>query len=148
LTEAVRNAFLALQFEAALMPEAPSVVTVKMNAGRLLFRVAPDTGVIRKKSPELAHVFQTMQDFAADADRVVLVANSDPAKHPADRREGIDADAVAFLKRMGANFVASTTLFRLWMLSLQDLARARDYAERLHGQDGGIFLPRALEVVV
>ncbi|SRR6266542_2822157 len=142
LTEAVCDAFLALKFEAAPMPEpAASGVTVKLNAGRLLLHVAPGAGIIRKKSPELAQVFQMMQEFADDDDRVVLVANSDPATHPADRAEGIEPDAVGFLRRMGANFLASTTVFRLWMLFLQDQVRARDYVERLHAQDGGIFFP-------
>jgi hypothetical protein len=142
LTEAVCDTFLALKFDAALMPEpAASGITVKLNRGRLLLHVAPGAGIIRKKSPELAQVFQMMQEFAGDADRVVLVANSDPATHPADRAEGIEPDAAGFLRRMGANFVASTTLFRLWMLFLQDQVRAHDYVERLHAQDGGIFLP-------
>jgi hypothetical protein len=142
LTDAVRDAVLALGFEAALTPgPAASGIIVKLSAGRLLLHVAPDAGIIRKKSPELAHVFQMMQELAEDADRVVLVANSDPATRPADRAEGIEPDAVAFLRRMGANFLASSTLFRLWMLSLHDQKRARDHVERLHAQDGGIFLP-------
>jgi hypothetical protein len=142
LAEAVRDAFLALRFEAALIPgPASSGVTVRLDARRLLLHVAPSAGIIRKKSPQLAHVFQMLHESAEEADRVVLVANSDPATHPADRTEGIEPDAVTLLRRMGANFAASPTIFRLWKLSLHDQERARDYVERLHAQDGGIFLP-------
>jgi hypothetical protein len=144
LVEAVRDAFLAMRFEAALIPgPASSGVLVKLDAGRLLLHVAPAAGIIRKKSPQLAHVFQMLHESAEDADRVVLVANSDPSTRPADRTEGIEPDAVSFLQRMGANFLASPTIFGLWRLWLHDQERARDYVVRLHAQDGGIFLPPA-----
>jgi len=60
-----------------------------------------------------------------------------------NRAEGIEPDAVALLKRMGANFLASPSLFRLWILSLHDAERGRTYVQRLHAQDGGIFIPPA-----
>jgi hypothetical protein len=144
LVEAVRDAFLAIRFEAALIPgPASSGVLVKLDAGRLLLHVAPDAGIIRKKSPQLAHVFQMLHESAEDADRVVLVANSDPSTRPADRTEAIEPEAVSFLRRMGANFLASPTIFSLWRLWLNDQERARDYVVRLYAQDGGIFLPPA-----
>jgi hypothetical protein len=139
LTEAVRDAVLALKFEAAPIPSTVSGLAVKLDAGRLLLHVAQGAAVIKKRSPELAHVFQMLQESAEDGDRVVLVANSEPALPPTDRTEGIEPEAVLFLRRMGANFMASAAVFRLWNLSLFDQDRARGYVERLHAQDGGIF---------
>ena len=122
------------------MPSVASGLAVKLDAGRLLLHVAPSGAIIKKRSPELAHVFQMLQESAEDGDRVVLVANSDPALPPADRTEGIEPEAVLFLRRMGANFLASASVFRLWSLSLFDQERARGYVGRLHAQDGGIFV--------
>ena len=86
LTEAVRDAFLALKFEATPMPSAAPGLAVKLDAGRLLLHVAPSGAIIKKRSPELAHVFQMLQESAEDGDRVVLVANSRPGA--AARRTG------------------------------------------------------------
>src|SRR6185295_14450463 len=141
LTDAVLDTFAALKFEAAYTPgPAGSGVAVKLDKGRLLLHVAPGAGVIRKKDAALTHVFQMLHEFAEEHDRVVLVANSDPATRPLDRTEVIDSDAVTLLKRIGANFLASPTVFRLWTLSLHDAERARGYVQRLYAQDGGIFL--------
>jgi hypothetical protein len=46
-------------------------------------------GPIKKKDPELARVFQMLHESDTDVTRVVLVANSDPGKAPADRGDGI-----------------------------------------------------------
>jgi hypothetical protein len=142
LTEAVRDVFVALRFEAVLMPgHAASGVLVKLDARRLLLHVAATEDIIKKKSEELAHVFQMLHESAEDSDRVVLVANNDLMTRPADRTDGIEPEALSFLRRMGANFLASPTLFRLWTVALHDQERARGYVERLHALDGGIFLP-------
>jgi len=142
LAEAVRDAFLALKFEAEFTPEPEGTgIAVNVDAGRLLLHVAPSVGVIRKKDASLAHGFQMLHELAEPNDRVVLVANSDPATRPLDRAAGIEPDAVALLRRMGVNFLASPTLFRLWILSLHDAERGRSYVQRLHEQDGGIFHP-------
>jgi len=52
----------------------------------------------------------------------------------------VDAEAVSLLKRLGANYVAGPTLFTLWSLSLQDRQRAREVFDRIHAQDGGVFV--------
>jgi len=142
LTEAVRDTFVALKYDTESRPGSPdSEVMVKLDSKRrLLIHVSAAESTIQKKGEELAHVFQMLHESTDDADRAVLVANSDPATRPADRAEGISPDALSFLKRMGANFLAAPTLFKLWMLSLQDQERARKHIERLYAQDGGIFL--------
>jgi hypothetical protein len=141
LTEAVRDAFLALKLEATLMPGNSAGVIVTLDVGRVLLHVAQTAGIIKKKSPELTHAFQILHESAEDRDRVVLVANSDPSMPPADRVEGIEPDALTLLRRIGTNFLASATVFRLWRLSLHDNERARGYVTRLHAQEGGVFLP-------
>ena len=141
LTQAVRDAFVTLNYEAELMPDAPeSGIAVKLGANRrLLLHVMASDGPIKKKDPELARVFQMLHESDTEATRVVLVANTDPGKAPADRGDGIGADALAFLTRMGANFLTTSMVFKLWMLSQQDRERARSFVERLYEQDGGAF---------
>ncbi|MEP7306094.1 MAG: hypothetical protein ABJA98_11305 [Acidobacteriota bacterium] len=144
LTEAVRDAFLALKFEAALMPgNTETGIVVRLDAGRVLLHVAPSAEIIRKKSAQLTHAFTLLHESAEERDRVVLVANSEPATPPADRGEGIEPDALSLLRRISTNFMASATMFRLWRMSLHDQERARSYIVRLHAQEGGIFLPPA-----
>src|SRR5262245_41055134 len=79
LTEAVRDAFVALQFDAAIMPGHTSDISVRLNGRRLLVHVVPTPEVIRKKSADLARVFQLLHESAEDGDRVVLVSNAAPA---------------------------------------------------------------------
>ena len=137
----MRDAFAALQYEVELMPDAPeSGVAVKLGANRqLLLHVMASDGPIKKKDPELSRVFQMLHESDTDVTRVVLVANSEPGKAPADRGDGIGPDALAFLSRMGVNVVTTPVVFKLWMLSLQDRERARVFVERLYEQDGGAF---------
>ena len=147
LSDAVLDLLVALKFEAALLPgPVPSVVGVKLDSRRrLLLFVSATADTLEKKSPELAHLFQLLQQFGEDGDRVVLVTNNSPAMRPADRAGSITPEASAFLGRMGAGHVTAPTLFSLWKLSLQEPDRARVQMERLHAQDGGTFqLPAAI----
>jgi len=43
------------------------------------------------------------------------------------------------IQGLGANFVATSTLFGIWRYSLKDLAGARKSVVNLHTQDGGLF---------
>ena len=83
-------------------------------------------------------MFRAVQ-LATGDDRVVLVANNDPATPPAGRPEPALPDAHGVLHRMGADLVTTVTLFKLWRLSLEDPHKARKVLERLHAQDGGLF---------
>jgi hypothetical protein len=139
LTEAVRDAFVALGFEADGTPAStgPSV-TVRLDAHRrLLLHVSATNSIIQKRSTELARVFELLHTVAENADRVVLVANGDPRVRPADRPESIEPEALNLLHRLGANVLTGPTLFALWTLSLQDKGRARAYVDQLHQLDGG-----------
>jgi hypothetical protein len=139
LTEAVRDAFVALGFEAErTQGSTVASVTVKLDAHRrLLLHLSATNDIIQKKSTELAHVFQLLHEVAEDVDRVVLVTNSHPRARPEDRPESIEPEALNLLRRLGANVLPGPTLFSLWTLSLQDRDRARAYVGRWHEQDGG-----------
>ena len=141
LTDAVREAFVAMKFDVASPPPAfRSLVTVNLDSRRrLLLYVSKSEGAIEKRSPDLAHLFQMLHELAKDDDRIVLVANPDPATRPADRGAPVDDDAMKLLRRLGANLLLAPTLFAVWTLSLQDRDRARSWIERLHTQDGGPF---------
>ena len=141
LGEAVRDVFTALKFDTELVPaNSASIVTVRLDGNRRLLLIpSATTEAVQKKSPEVAQVFQMLQDVPGDSDRVVLVTNVDPETRPADRPAAITPDSLAFLVRMGASHVAGSTLFNLWKLSHQGLDRAREQVERLHAQDPGTF---------
>ncbi len=143
LQEAVGEALTALKYEATAAA-APLVVVRLDSKRRLLIHVAEAEGPIEKKSPELAHAFHLLHEVAGDGDRVVLMANGHRNTRPRDRAEALTPDALRLLSRMGANFVSTTTLFSLWMLSFQDPGRTRASIDQLHAQDGGVFAPPAL----
>jgi hypothetical protein len=142
LADAVREMLNALDLHPVAAPGASgSPLVVRLDPGRRLFLyVSPSDNPVQRRSQELAHVFQIIHEQVTDGDRVVLIANHSPSVRPAERRDGVDAEAVSLLKRLGANYVAGPTLFTLWSLSLQDRKRAQAVFDRLHAQDGGVFL--------
>jgi len=141
--EPLREAVAALlgtlecEVEAGAGP-AGSIVVALSPSRRILLVVSPASGPIQKTGGELAQAFQAVQ-FASPGDRVVLVANTEPAKPPADRTDPVLPDALEMLQRMGVDVVASATLFRLWRLSHEDRQKARRTLDLLHDQDGGTF---------
>jgi hypothetical protein len=139
LGAAVRDMLAALELDIVAAPEGNgSSIVVKLDSGRRLFLyVSPSEHPVQRRSQELAHVFQIIHEQASDGDRVVLIANHSPTVRPVERR---DAEAVSLLKRLGANYVAGPTLFTLWSLSLQDRKGAREVFDRIHAQDGGVFV--------
>jgi hypothetical protein len=140
LAEAVRETFNALGCQTEPGPTNEGT-TVKLDAHRrLLLHVSAADTVIQKKGSELPVVFQMLHELADDTDRVVLVANPSPSIRPADRPDSVSAEALNLLQRLGANLVTGPTMFALWTLSLKDANRAHAWVERLHEQDGGIFV--------
>src|SRR5512136_728340 len=142
--ESLRNAvgavFGALRCEVDGTPGTAGPIAVKLDESRrLLLVVSGAASPIQKTNEELSQAFQAVQ-FAAGNDRVVLVVNNDPATPPADRPDPVLPDALGVLHRMGVDVVTTATLFRLWRLSLEDQEKARKALERLHAQDGGLFV--------
>jgi len=137
LRDAVFDTFAMLGFDATAARH--DLIVALDSTRRLLVHVSASEHPIKRRDPELAEVFQMLHEHAADSDRVVLIANAHPAAPPSDRPAGIDADALALLKRLGANFLPAPTLFSLWSLALQDRPHARAHVERLYAQDGGVF---------
>jgi hypothetical protein len=140
LRDAVGAVFGALKCEVDFTPGTDGLIAVMLGeALRLLFLVSRAAGPIQKTNEELAEAFQAVQ-FAAAGDRVVFVANNDPATPPADRPDAVLPDALGVLHRMGVDVVTTATIFRLWRLALDDQQKARKALERLHAQDGGPFV--------
>jgi hypothetical protein len=109
------------------------------DARRLLLVVSDAASPLQKADEQLARAFQALQRASAD-DRVVLVANNEPAARPAERADPLLPDALDVLQRMGVGVVTTATLFRLWRLSFEDSKKARQAIDRLHAQDGGMFV--------
>jgi hypothetical protein len=141
LEEAVRDAFTALKFDVSVVEASTkSAVAVQIDSERrLLLYASTAEGTIDKKSPEVGHVFNVLHQVASEHDRVILVTNGNRMSPPAERPESIAPAAVTLLQRMGVNSVTAPTLFRMWMLAVQDIEGARRFAVRMHEQDGGTF---------
>jgi hypothetical protein len=139
LESAIRDVFHSLHLEPEPVPtgERSQVIVPLDGHRRLLLHVSDAEGTIQKASPALEHVFRLVHKNAGENDRVVLVANVDRLRRPAERSEPLAPDALALLKRLGSNFLPASHLFVLWTMGLQDSQRARAYLERLHAQDGG-----------
>jgi hypothetical protein len=139
LGEVARRVFAAMKFDAEMMTgPVASAIAVRLDANRRLLLIpSAATDPIQKKGPELAQVFQLLQEVAHENnDRVALLTNADPGTRPADRAAAITPDALTFLTRMGASHLQASTLFTLWKMSLTDAAYARTQVDRLHEQVG------------
>jgi hypothetical protein len=140
LRDAVDALFNALKcdVDATLGSTGPLVVKLG-ESRRLLLVVSGSASPIKKTDEELAQAFRAVQ-FASANDRVVFVANNDPATPPADRPDPVLPDALDVLQRMSVNVVTTATLFRLWRLWHEDQQKAQKALDRLHTQDGGPFV--------
>jgi hypothetical protein len=140
LRDAVDALFNALKcdVDATLGSTGPLVVKLG-ESRRLLLVVSGSVSSIKKTDEELAQAFRAVQ-FASTNDRVVFVANNDPATPPADRPDPVLPDALDVLQRMSVNVVTTSTLFRLWRLWHEDQQKAQKALDRLHTQDGGPFV--------
>jgi len=139
LRDAVGALFNALKCEVVATPGSTGPLVVKLGeSSRLLLVVSGSASPIKKTDEELAQAFRAVQ-FASANDRVVFVANNDPATPPADRPDPVLPDALGVLQRMRVNAVTTSTLFRLWRLWYEDQPTARKVLERLLAEDGGLF---------
>lgn len=142
LTLAVRDLFTALQFETELAENGASYdLRVHLEGGRrLLVEIVGSNDAIDRKSPHIAQVLRALQDEAGPQDRVVVAANAH-ADMPlsARRSEPVTPDALRIIQGLGANFVATSTLFGIWRYSIKDLPGAKKSVTNLHTQDGGLF---------
>jgi hypothetical protein len=142
LTLAVRDLFNSLQFEAELTESGASYdLRVHLDGGRrLLVEVVGAVDAIDRKSPHIAQILRALQDDAGPQDRVVVAANAFCETPLSSRRqEPVTADALRLIQGLGANFVATSTLFGIWRYSIKDLPGARKSVVNLHTQDGGLF---------
>ena len=139
LKDSVHALVTALKCDVSTASGADHPLTVKLDGSRsLLLYVSALATPIQKASEVLTHVFQAVQ-LAGPHDRVVLVANNDPAMPPAERADPVLPDALTVLQRMGVNVTTTATLFNLWKVSFEGPQRVRAVLDRLHAQDGGPF---------
>jgi hypothetical protein len=139
LRDAVATLFSALECDVEPTPGSGGAVVVSLGDGRRLLLVVSGTvSPVQKTHEELGRAFQAVQ-FAGANDRVVFVANGEPAVQPSERTDPVAPDAAGMLQRMGANITTGPMLFKLWRLSHEDRQKARKAIERLHSQDGGPF---------
>jgi hypothetical protein len=142
LTASVRQLFGALQLEA--VPADANThydLCVHLDGGRrLLVAVAGSPDGIDRRAPVIGRVLSTLQQDAGEADRVVVVSNAYCDTPLAGRREEpVTPDALKLIRGLGANVVASATLFGIWRYSFKDPQGARKSLMNLHTQEGGIF---------
>lgn len=138
----VRDIFSALQFDATLT-ERESGYNVRVQLGgdrRLVLEVAGSTEAIDRQSPALTELLRILQNEVNDHDRLVLAVNA-WCDLPLDARKKdlITLEALKLATRVGANVVATSTLFGIWKHSLTDLEAARQTVMRLYSHDGGFF---------
>jgi hypothetical protein len=140
LRDAVGAVFGALKYEVEASPASAGPIVVKFgDSRRLLLMVSGAAGPVQKTDEELAEVFRAVQS-ASVHDRVVFVVNNDPATPPAGRPDPVLPDALSVLQRMGVDIVTTATLFSLWRLWYEDQPKVRKLLDRLHAQDGGLFV--------
>ena len=142
LKVAVREIFSALDLRAELTDEGKDYdLAVELEPqGRLLVEVLGGSSPLEKKSPDIVRALRAIQEESGPGDRVVLVANVDCDKPVAMRQQPpATPEALRLIQGLGANLVATSTLFGLWRQSLRDPAAAKNSARLLHELDGGIF---------
>ena len=142
LAVGVRNVFTALQYEATLVEhETGHGVRVQLGGERrMVVEVAGSTEAIDRKSPAITELLRILQNEVGDRDRLVLALNS-WCELPLEARKNelITPDALKLAQRVGANVVATSTLFGLWKYSLTDPEAARQSVMKLYSHDGGLF---------
>jgi hypothetical protein len=141
LADVIRAVFAAMKYDIAEVTAGDqSRFAVRLDNKRRLFVCAADgASLIDRKSREVARAFALLHEHAEPADRVVLAANVNVMRPPAERGDCATPEALEFLKRLGINIVTGPQLFSLWTLSQQEPARAQKSVERLYAQDGGLY---------
>ena len=142
LAVGVREIFSELKFESTLT-ERGEAWGVRVNLGgdrQLIVQVAGSPEAIDRKSPAITELLRMLQDDVNDRDRLVLALNA-WCDVPLDARKKdlITPEALKLAQRVGANVVATSTLFGLWKYALTDLEAARQSVMRLYSHEGGFF---------
>lgn len=141
LGEAISDVFGAMKFDIAPLAGDASRLAVKLDSKRrLLVTASAAATTIDRKHAEVAKAFSLLHEHAEPSDRVVLVTNPDPMTPPPQRAASVTAEALEFLQRLGVNVMTGPQLFSLWTIAQQEATRAQKYVERLHAQDGGMYV--------
>ena len=142
LAVGVRDIFTALKFDATLN-ERETGYSIRVDLGserRLIVEVTGSPEAIDRQSPAITELLRVLQSDVADHDRLVLAVNA-WCELPLDARKKdlVSPEAVKLMQRVGANIVATSTLFGIWRYSLTNLEAARQSVMKLYSHDGGFF---------
>ena len=144
LEEAVRDVFRGLGLQAELTPAEPmcDVLVMCGDRKRLLVTVTGTENSVTNKSTKIKQVFEASQN-AGEGDRIVLAGNVHRERPLADREwlDPLTGEAMMILKGLGAVFVSTSTLFRIWSLSHDHPEDASEQLAQLHSADAGPFSP-------
>ena len=142
LAVGVRDIFSALKFDATLTERA-SGYSVRVDLGgekRLVVEVTGSREGIDRQSPAITELLRVLQTDVGDHDRLALAVNAwCDVPLEARKKDLVSPDAVKLMQRVGANIVATSTLFGIWRYSLTNLDAARQSVMKLYSHDGGFF---------
>ena len=117
LAVGVREIFAALKYDATLT-ERESGYTVRVDLGgerHLALEVVGSPDAIDRKSPAITELLRVLQNDLRDQDRLVLAVNAWCELQLDSRKNDlVTPDAVKLVQRLGANIVATSTLFGIW----------------------------------
>ena len=143
LAETVRDVFRGVGLHAELtQPGSAHDITVTLDDQKqLLVQVTGTHEKVTKNSPKVRRAFDAAQDIVGDDDRLVLAANV-YRERPVVDREWLDpatADALMIITGLGAVFVTTVTLFRIWKMSTKSPEAALEYLHQMHDAPAGLF---------
>ena len=142
LEEAVRDVFRGLGLQAELTPAEPMCdIMVMFGEGkRLLVSVTGTENSVTNKSPKIKQIFEASQNVG-EGDRIVLAGNVHRERPLADREwlDPLTGEAMMILKGLGAVFVSTSTLFKIWSLSHDNPEAASEQLAQLHASDAGLY---------
>lgn len=144
LETAVQDAFRAMGYQAELT--APGVtydVNVDIGSGkRFLVEATGIGGMLKKDTPKIGQVLQTLQqEVTGPIDRVLVAANPhrDTALKQRVKLEPVSPEAEGLLKGLGVAVIETAHLYEIWRRYLTDPAMARTQVDNLHAAAGGLF---------
>ena len=140
LHEAVKDVFQSVGLRAELTPQSPAAdVIVALGEGkRLLISVEGTEHNITNRSTKIKQVFEASQQLG-DGDRVVLAANVHRTRPVADREwlDPVTEEALMIIKGVGAIFVTTATLYRVWSMAKERPEAAAEPFLYMHAAAAG-----------
>ena len=144
LEEAVRDVFRGLGLQAELTPAEPmcDVMVIFGDGKRLLVSVTGTENSVTNKAAKIKQIFEASQ-HASDSDRIILAGNEHRERPLVDREwlDPLTGEAMMIVKGLGAVFVTTSALFRLWSLSHDNPEAASEQVSQLHHRRRWVVQP-------